>query len=345
MNEQYILKCMEPYLNNNREISEFEFFELFSDLTQKEQYEIINIMIKNDIEYVDEKEEESEKLSSIKNLINEDIGDLKKLLHLTNEQLCIMAQNGDKLALSTLVKKNERFIYKLAIKLSGQYRKNCLSIDDLYQTGNMGLLEAVNKFDISKDFKFLTYCWHWVRQKIERSIIDEGYMIRIPVHMFEKIIKIYNYQRKNNLVTLEELIEIILINENKEGRTITIDEIKRCIFLGENLMNTTSLNTLVGEDNDSELMGFIINENEESVEDLVIRDDLENKIDFILHTLTKREEDILRYRFGFKTDEPLTLEEVGKIYNVTRERIRQIEAKALRKLRHSSRSKKIASFY
>lgn len=345
INEEYVLKCIEPYLNKKREISEFEFYELFSDLTIKEQYSIIDIFIKNDIDYVDEKETETEKIKQIKAINMDEYGDYKKLLSLSNEHLCVMAQKDDKLAVAALIKKNERFLYKVAIKIKSDYRQKSFDVEDLFQFGAIGLIESIKNFDISKEYTFLTYSWYKIRQCMVRAIVNYGYMIRIPSHLFDKVIRINKY-RSNFFEEMEDdLINTIIESEYKLGRIISKNEIREYFFLADNILNTSSLNTFVSAEQDDELINFIPNEEQESVEDLIIKSDLEKRINDALQTLSKKEQEVIRLRFGFNEGKEMTLEEVGKRFNVTRERIRQIEAKAIRKLAHPVRSKYIKSFY
>lgn len=344
LNEEFVLKSIEPRLNAKRELSEFEFFELFSGLERQEQYEVINIMIKHDIDYVDEKEEETETLSKAEVLYTmNDSVDYKRLLHLKNEQLCVMAQDGDSIALAALIDKNKRFVYQLALKLHSQYYQTCLTVDDLYQEGNIGLIEAAQRFNVSLDFQFLTYSWHWIRQKITRAAIDTGYTIRIPVHMYEKIVRINVCRKKHPMEDINELLDI-LNTENSADQHLTKADLKKYLMYAEQYLNTTSLNTLVGEGEETELMDFIADDSVLAVEDIVFENTLQQELEKVLKTLKPREEKVLRLRFGLNDGNPKTLEEVGQEFNVTRERIRQIEAKALRKLRHPSRSKKIRDY-
>lgn len=160
-NEKYILNLMCPYLNDKHELSEFEFFELFSDLDRHEQYEVVNIMINNDIDLVEEKAEEIKELENVQILHLEDSSkDYRKMMKLTNEQLCVMFQQGDSVALATLIEKNKRFVYQMALKISKEYKQQSLTIEDLYMEGNWGLIEAVKKFDVSMNNQFITYAWH-----------------------------------------------------------------------------------------------------------------------------------------------------------------------------------------
>lgn len=196
LNEEYILKLIKPYLNSKRELSEFEFFELFSELTRKEHYEIVKLLIKHNIEYVDEKEEDAENLKLAEDLFHScESTDYKNLLHLTNEQLAVMAQSGDNAAISALIDKNKRFIYQIVKRQQKQHPNINMTEEDLFQEGCIGMMKAIERFDASLDYYFLTYCGNWIRQVISRNIIDNGYMIRIPVHRFDKIIRVTNYRQ------------------------------------------------------------------------------------------------------------------------------------------------------
>ena len=339
LNKSYILSLISPYLNGKREISEFEFFELFSELDKKEQYEVINIMIDNDIELVDEKEEEAADLEDVDILQSTDAGtDYQNLMHLTNEELAVMFKRGEKPALTALIEKNKKLVYKIASKLFKEYRQNSLTVDDLYMEGNMGIIEAATRFELEKESKFTTYAVPWIRQKIIRAIMNTGFTIRIPVHFFEVIIKVNNCRKRHADATIDELL-IYLREEDK----MPIDRQKLCdvITYSDLYMNTTSLNDVVGEDGDLERIE-LIPDDKENPEEEVIYNCLQKDLDDVLSTLSEREKNILDLRFGLSSGTEMTLEQVGEIYNVTRERIRQIEAKAIRKLRHPSRSKKIS---
>jgi len=259
MNKEFILQLIEPYLNSKRELSEFEFMEIFATgdypLNRKEQYEVINIMIEYDIEYVDEKDEEIELVKSAEllnfNTINQDTEHLQKL---KNEQLAIMTQNGDEAALATIIEKNMRFIYQLAIKIQNKYTKCCLTVDDLAQEGAMGIIVAVHKFDPNKEYVLLTYAWSWIRQFMERAILNTGFPIRLPVHVFEKVIRIGRYRRMNPNANLDE-IAIMLADDSNN---YTLQEIQQLVKYSEMYLNVVSLNVLVGDNEDSELQDFLV---------------------------------------------------------------------------------------
>lgn len=358
LNREYILEAIRPYLTKDKKLRESDFNRLFSDLTRKEQYQIIEILIDADIDYVDDEasppidqksiidiftEIESESIVETKKLHaapKSTLGrDAKQLLGLKNEQLCALYQQGDPLALEALVLKNEKFVYRDALALSKQFKQDSLTIDDIVQYGNIGLIAAADRFDVTRGFSFLTYAGHWIKQSITRNIIDHAYLIRLPVHVMERARRFWGVRAAHPNFTEAELIEEIITL----GYATSAKEIRHLLNLGDLYLNTTSLNVLVGEDEETELEEFIPSDS--SVEDVVEQTFLRESLENVLSTLTPREEKILRLRFGFDDGIERTLEDVGKMFNVTRERIRQIENKALRKLRHPSRTKHIRDFY
>lgn len=337
LNENFILMRIKPYLNENHELSEFEFFELFSDLTLHEQYEVIKIMINNNIDYVEEKEEEKKALEKA-DLLNtsksvNDYNDYTKLRNLNNEELCVMAQDGDKTALTALVDKNKRFVYQMAMKMHNQFSHSDFEVTELFQEGCLGLMEAVKHFNVSMDYRFITYCWSWVRQRMSRSVIDCGYTIRIPVHVFEKIQAIQNFRKIYPNDDVHQLLEHY--NESHQDQKLSQDDFYKLIAIEEHYLDTTSLNILVGEEGNTELSEFIPDESSLSIEDTVIQDVAMIELKKAFSILKPREKDVLCLRFGLFGDKPKTLEEIGAMYDVTRERIRQIESKALSKLKKS----------
>lgn len=358
LNREYILEAIRPYLTKDKKLRESDFNRLFSDLTRKEQYQIIEILIDADIDYVDDEasppidqksiidiftEIESESIVETKKshaAPKSTLGrDAKQLLGLKNEQLCALYQQGDPLALEALVLKNEKFVYRDALALSKQFKQDSLTIDDIVQYGNIGLIAAADRFDVTRGFSFLTYAGHWIKQSITRNIIDHAYLIRLPVHVMERARRFWGVRAAHPNFTEAELIEEIITL----GYATSAKEIRHLLNLGDLYLNTTSLNVLVGEDEETELEEFIPSDS--SVEDMVEQTFLRESLENVLSTLTPREEKILRLRFGFDDGIERTLEDVGKMFNVTRERIRQIENKALRKLRHPSRTKHIRDFY
>ena len=357
LNTEYILEAIRPYLTKDKKLREGDFNRLFSTLTRKEQYEIIKILIDKDIDYVDDEEsdlilqedvieilEDVAQDSKIlnKKTVAQDFAfgrDAKQLLGLKSEQLCVLYQQGDSLALEALILKNERFVYRDALALSKQFKQDCLTIDDIVQYGNIGLIVAADHFDISRGFSFLTYADHWIRQSIARNIIDTAYMIRLPVYVMDRVRRFWGVRAAHPSFNEREVIEEII----NLGYATSPKEIRDILKLGDIYLNTASLNVLIGDGEDSELEEFIPTDNI-SVEDAVEQCILKESISYVLSTLTPREAQILRLRFGLDDGVEHTLEEVGTVYHVTRERIRQIENKALLKLQHPSRTKHIQDF-
>ena len=255
---------------------------------------------------------------------------------LSNEEekeLAIAVENGDLEAKQRLAEANLRLVVSIAKRYVGRG----MQFLDLIQEGNMGLMKAVDKFDYSKGFKFSTYATWWIRQAITRAIADQARTIRIPVHMVETINKLVREQR--NL--LQELGQDPTPEQIAERMEMTPDKVREILKIAQ---EPVSLETPIGEEDDSHLGDFIEDEVIENPVDYTTRVVLREQLDEVLDTLTDREENVLRLRFGLDDGKMRTLEDVGKVFNVTRERIRQIEAKALRKLRHPSRSKQLKDF-
>lgn len=262
-----------------------------------------------------------------------EIGVVPLLSNEEEKELAIAVENGDLEAKQRLAEANLRLVVSIAKRYVGRG----MQFLDLIQEGNMGLMKAVDKFDYSKGFKFSTYATWWIRQAITRAIADQARTIRIPVHMVETINKLVREQR--NL--LQELGQDPTPEQIAERMDMTPDKVREILKIAQ---EPVSLETPIGEEDDSHLGDFIEDEVIENPVDYTTRVVLREQLDEVLDTLTDREENILRLRFGLDDGKMRTLEDVGKVFNVTRERIRQIEAKALRKLRHPSRSKQLKDF-
>lgn len=262
-----------------------------------------------------------------------EIGVVPLLSNEEEKELAISVENGDLEAKQRLAEANLRLVVSIAKRYVGRG----MQFLDLIQEGNMGLMKAVDKFDYSKGFKFSTYATWWIRQAITRAIADQARTIRIPVHMVETINKLVREQR--NL--LQELGQDPTPEQIAERMDMTPDKVREILKIAQ---EPVSLETPIGEEDDSHLGDFIEDEVIENPVDYTTRVVLREQLDEVLDTLTDREENVLRLRFGLDDGKMRTLEDVGKVFNVTRERIRQIEAKALRKLRHPSRSKQLKDF-
>ncbi|HCO29979.1 MAG TPA: RNA polymerase sigma factor RpoD [Lachnospiraceae bacterium] len=314
---------------------------------EEQELDDIEILEEPTDEELDSEEFENFELENLENIDNfadtnlqdsvklylKQIGSYPLLTQQEEIELAKRKDKGDKVAIDILTESNLRLVVSIAKKYVGRG----LSFLDLIQEGNIGLLRGIEKFDYTKGYKLSTYATWWIKQAITRSLADQSRTIRIPVHLVEVFNKLTRVQRELTV----ELGKEPTNEELAKRLDITVDKLME---IREYSLTPTSLETPVGDENDSSVGDFIADEKNQSPEDVANAEMLRLHIEEILGDLNERERYIIRQRFGLDDGHPRTLEEVGKEMGVTRERIRQIEAKALRKLRHPSRSKKIKDF-
>lgn len=320
------------------------------DLTSDQIDEIYEFLDESDIEVIGEKveieeedheEDKEEDLSVPKGITVDDpvrmyLKEIGKVDLLTAEEEVEIAKRmevGDESAKRELAEANLRLVVSIAKRYVG---RGMLFLD-LIQEGNLGLMKAVEKFDYTKGYKFSTYATWWIRQAITRSIADQARTIRIPVHMVETINKLVRVQRQ----LVQELGREATPEEIGKEMDLDVERVREIMKIAQ---EPVSLETPIGEEEDSHLGDFIPDDDVLAPSEAATFTMLREELIGVLDSLTPREQKVLRLRFGLDDGKPRTLEEVGKEFDVTRERIRQIEAKALRKLRHPSRSKKLKDF-
>ena len=328
-----------------------EQYELIVRVLEKNDIDVLQVVDDDDtdvrdddIDMMDENSEDEPDLLdlSIPDSINiedpvrmylKEIGKVPLLTAEEEIELAKRMENGDEEAKKRLAEANLRLVVSIAKRYVG---RGMLFLD-LIQEGNLGLIKAVEKFDYNKGFKFSTYATWWIRQAITRAIADQARTIRIPVHMVETINKLVRVSRQ----LLQELGREPTPEEIAERMEIPVERVREILKISQ---EPVSLETPIGEEEDSHLGDFIQDDNVPVPADAAAFTLLREQLKEVLGTLTEREQKVLRLRFGLDDGRARTLEEVGKEFNVTRERIRQIEAKALRKLRHPSRSRKLKDY-
>ena len=317
-------------------------FELSSDELKeiKDKLEDEGITVEPPVDETIKDEELKQLINDVKvddpvKVYLKDIGQAQLLTSEQEVELAKRILKGDEFAKKELTERN----LKLVVSIAKKYvNRSSMQFLDLIQEGNLGLLKAVEKFDYTKGFRFSTYATWWIRQSITRAIADQARTIRIPVHMVETIHRLSRVSKQlmqelGRDPTNAEIAERMGLSEN---RVIEIQKIAQ---------DPVSLESPVGEEDESKISDFVEDESIKSPTDNAAQDILKAQLLQVIETLTPREQKVIRLRYGLDDCHPRTLEEVGKEFNVTRERIRQIEAKALRKLRHPNRSKKLQDFY
>lgn len=367
MNKELIFKIVKPHLNSKKELTYYDFDNLFSSLENQEKYAVCDLLVESGIELVDEKSvddictinfkletsENKHKIIIIKkeNLNSQSISinkkkntkkSINKYIYETNEYLVELYQRTKKdEVLTTLINKNRKYIIKKANQASYYYNHN-LSEEDLYQIATMGFICGCKKFDTTKGYNLLTYATFWINQILRREIMDTGFLIRLPVHKWETINKINKIMAR---YSSDDDIDSILKNKGFSPKIIA-----DVMNLKSNYLNPEFLDSYAFNDSDITILDTVsenancfiseIPSPTKKITSELLREDMVE----MLCTLSPRERDVLRLRFGMDDGRQRTLEEVGNLFGVTRERIRQIEAKALRKLRHPNRSKRLREY-
>ncbi|MBP3857239.1 MAG: sigma-70 family RNA polymerase sigma factor [Ruminiclostridium sp.] len=352
-----------PYSKNG--FMTYDSFDIaFSDYSRKQQYEIVEELFSYGIELVDSlgaisvisdvdnslvsDDDETDEFSVLydENIFKDtssssELLNISKKITQSNATLCALIQQGNMQAKQDICIKNQRLVAKYAAAYYGYYGSD-LDIEDLEQAGYIGLLAAAERFDLTKDNAFSTYATYWIKQTITREAVDTGFTINLPVHIVEKIAKVTKLDAAFDSLEMNYEERMSAISEELQ---IPVEEIKYLLSIRQQYMQCTSLNIPVGEEEVTELEEFVQDDEALSVEEEVENIILSEALMEVLSTLAPKEKKVLLLRNGFIEGKIFTLEEIGKIYGITRERVRQIESKALRKLRHRTRSYKIIDYY
>lgn len=366
MNEEIILEMSTPYVKDSA-MTYGDFDKIFSFLSLREQYAVTDILYKNGIDLVDNHVEDEQVVFDVdKEIItaedfeedfeilyddtifkDKNISDtyngnssFDKTIKQSNEILCYLIQQGNSQAAQDLCIKNRLLVEKYAAAYKKIFNTR-MDIEDLEQVGFLGLLKAAQMFDIQQGNAFSTYAVYWVKQSISREIIDNGYLIRIPVHLMERISKVLSVCKSISGLDVPFTEQVKQIAKELD---LTEEKVIECFVLKNCYLSCTSLDALVNEESDSVLGDFIPDEEAISVEQIAINKELRKELESVLQTLDERDRNIIKMRYGWDDNNPKTLEEIGTIFHITRERVRQIEVRAMRKLRNPMRSRKLRNF-
>ena len=344
MNQEYIVSLAAPFTQDGL-LTYNDFEDIFKDFDLHEQYEICDILYDCGIELVDELPiqdhlDESATISEKLININEPLI-VKEKIHQSNEILCKLIQEGNQQAKQDLCIRNKNLVFKFAHRYE-KYLGHDLTLEDLIQAGMIGIIKAADRFDSTIGCNFTTYAVPWIRQTIVREIQEKGFRIKIPTHFLESIIKII--RKDNELYLNGDSNQRSRIRKIADEMEISVKKVEEIISVKNKFLNPKSLDDPVNEDGDTTLIELIPSDEKISVEDNITFLLMKEQLEEVLLTLTPREMKILRLRFGLDDGRARTLEEVGQSFGVSRERIRQIEKKAMRKLRHPSRSGKLRGF-
>ena len=362
------LQTVQPYVLNGY-ISYERFNVLFGKNPYKKQYEIVEYLFANGVElrdstgeqiiseadiaaltdsycitsedkYIEEALELKDEEIFIDDTLSDEATVFNDHIKQSNMILCKLIQDGNSQAKQDLCVKNQGLVQKCANYFYRVYGNN-LDISDLEQAGYIGLIKAAEKFDLSLNNAFSTYAAEWIKQSIRREIMDTGFLIRLPVHVMDRIIQISRTENMSDIDHMDYNERVMHIAQKLQ---MSFNEVERYMEIRQRYRYCASLNILVGEDQDTELEELIEDTEAISVEEVAEKSMLAEAIYNALDTLEEREKKVIMYRFGFVDGNSWTLEQLGSIFGVTRERIRQIEEKALKKLRHPSRSKKLKDY-
>lgn len=354
MNTELVLEMVSGFLHNNA-LTYDDFESIFEMLSKREQYKICDILDENNIILCDEYEndqfslmgdindedfdkEEEIKIVSVSQDCTEHIIQ-RKIVNMSNRVLLEMISHGSRQAENDLCVKNAKLVKSRASRFV-QFLGNDLDEDDITQFGYIGLIDAARRFDLSRDNAFSTYAVSYIDSNIRRGLVNTGFRIRIPVHFMDFVnkVKFYNSKFEQDGYTYSERVKLI-----SEEVGAPEEKVMDAFMIVAKYLSIKSLDFNIDEDGDTSL-GDMVPYEEICLEDKVMKISLSDDIHKILETLTPKESKIIKLRFGIDCDRSYTLEEVGQEFNLTRERIRQIEGKALRKLRHPSRLKKLEGY-